>query len=166
MSPLILLGLLAGLPLLLFVILRVKPLYLFVSVMTGFVWVQYLGEPADLTLRSISNIPNPAEVARIGLLLIPLIITLFLMRKSLSASALPFQFFLLVANSLLLATLLINELPAGVRTDIYNTPEGNIVRQANDVLIAGVAGLHVLVMWTMRPKHHDAHGHHGKHKKH
>lgn len=163
MSPLILLGLLAGLPLLLFVILRVKPLYLFVSIMTGFVWVEYLGEPADLTLRSISNVPNPAEVARIGLLLIPLLITLLLMRKSLSTSALPFQFFLLVANSLLLATLVINELPAGVRTDIHNTPEGNIVRQANDVLIAGVAGLHVLVMWIMRPRHHDAHGKHKKH---
>lgn len=164
MSPLILLGLLAGLPLLLFVLLRVKPLYLFVSIMTGFVWVKYLGEPADLMVRSISNIANPAEVARIVLLLIPLVLTLFFMRKSLSASALPFQFFLLVANSLLLTTLIINELPAGVRTDIHNTPEGNIVRQANDVLIAGVAGLHVLVMWIMRPKHHDAHGHHGKRK--
>jgi hypothetical protein len=163
MSPLILLGLLAGVPLVLLTLLRVKPLYIFVSTVTGYLWVQYLGEPADLTLRSLVRVDHPDVVARIGLLLIPVVLTLILMRKSLPTSALPFQFFLLVANSLLLAVLIINLLPSGVQTTLYATNAGNVVRQANDVLIAGVAGLHVLVMWIMRPKHHDAHSKHKKH---
>lgn len=157
MNPIILLGLLVGIPLLLLTVLRVKPLYIFVSIITGSLWVQYLGEPADLTLRSIVHVAHPDAVARIALLLIPLLITLLLMRKSLPASALPFQFFLLVANSLLLAVLVINLLPSGVQNTLYTTNSGNIMRQASDVLIAGVAGLHVLVMWIMRPKHHDGH---------
>lgn len=162
MPPLILLGLLAGAPLALFTVLRVKPLYIFVSIITGNLWVQYLGEPADLTVRSLVHVSHPDVVARIMLLLIPLVITLLLMRKSLPASALPFQFFLLVANSILLAVFVINLLPIGVRASLYSTNPGNVVRQANDVLIPGIAGLHVLVMWIMRPKNHEGHG---KHKK-
>lgn len=162
MPPLVLLGLLAGVPLLLLTILRVKPLYVFVSIITGYLWVQYLGDPADLMVRSMVQVANPDVFARIGLLLIPLVITLLLMRKSLPASALPFQFFLLVANSILLAVLIINLLPSGVRTSLYATNAGDIVRQASDVLIAGIAGLHVLVMWIMRPRHSAGHG---KHKK-
>lgn len=162
MPPLILLALLAGVPLILLTLLRVKPLYIFVSIITGSLWVQYLGEPADLMLRSLVHISHPDVVARIFLLLVPLTITLLLMRKSLPASALPFQFFLLVANSILLAVLVINLLPIGVRNSLYSTDAGNVVRQANDVLIPGIAGLHVLVMWIMRPKNHDGHG---KHKK-
>lgn len=163
MSPIILLGLLAGVPLALFTLLRIKPLYLFVSIMTGYIWVQYLGEPADLTLRSLVHVSHPEAFARILLLIIPLVITLLLMRKTLSAGALPFQFFLLVANSVLLAVLIIGLLPKNVQVSLYATPVGNTVRQATDVLIAGIAGLHVLVMWIMRPKDHQ---HHSKHKKH
>lgn len=165
MDSLILLGLLAGVPLVVFTILRIKPLYLFVSLMTGYIWVLYLGEPADLTLRSLMRVPHPDSVARIALLVLPLLITLLLMRRTLSTSALPFQFFLLIANSLLLAVLVINYLPNSVQISLYSSNAGNVVRQANDVLIAGVAGLHVLVMWLMRPRNHDAHGH-GHKKKH
>jgi hypothetical protein len=86
------------------------------------------------------------------------------MRKSLPASSLPFQFFLLVANSILIATLVIGLLPPEVQNSLYQTNGGNIARQASDVLIAGIAGLHVLVMWVMRPRHHEG-GHHGHHKK-
>lgn len=165
MNSLLLLGLLFGIPLLLLTVLRIKPLYAFVSIMTGYVWAQYLGDPAELILRSGFRVPSPDLAARIGLLLIPVVITLLLMRKSLSASALPFQFFLLVANSLLLTVLIADSLPTDVQRQLYQSNAGNVVRQSGDVVIAGVAGLHVLVMWIMRPKHHDTHGH-GKKKRH
>lgn len=163
MNPLILIILIIGIPLLLFVILRVKPLYLFVSIVTGYLWVLYLGEPAELVFRSLSlGITNPGSVAKIFLLLVPLVISLLVMRKSLPTSALPFQFFLLVANSLLLATIAISQLPTGVQNNLYTTSAGAFIRQTNDVLIAGIAGLHVLVMWIMNPRHHKLPG---KHKK-
>lgn len=86
------------------------------------------------------------------------------MRKTLSAAALPFQFILLVANALLLAEFIVPLLPPGTQHAIYSTQIGSIFRQAYDVVVAGVAGLHVLVMWIMRPRHHNEHGrgHHGK----
>jgi hypothetical protein len=165
MPPIILLALLAGVPLVLLTVLRVKPLYIFTSVITGYLWATFLGEPAELMLQSLVHVAHPGSVARLVLLAIPIVLTLLLMRKSLPASSLPFQFFLLVANSLLIATFVLNLLPPGTRDSLYATNPGNILRQANDVLIAGIAGLHVLVMWIMRPRHHEgAHGH-GHHKK-
>ncbi len=159
MPPIILLAIITGLPLALAVLLRVKPLYLFVSIVTGYFWVQFLGETAELIVRSMVQISHPDIAVRLGLLLLPVVFTFMLMRKTLSASALPFQFILLVANSLLLATFLIPLLSAGTQGAIYQTHTGSIVRQAHDVSIAGVAGLHLLVMFLMRPKPH------GKHRK-
>ncbi len=163
MPPLILLGLLAGLPLVLLTVLRVKPLYIFTSTITGYLWVQFLGDPAELMFQSMVSVQHPGVIARLILLLLPVVLTFLFMKGSLSASSLPFQFFLLVANSLLLATLIINNLTPGLQDSIYSTNPGDILRQANDTLIAGIAGLHVLVMWIMRPRNYDGHG--GHHKK-
>lgn len=164
MPPLVLLGLIAGLPLLLFIILRVKPLYIFVSIVTGYFLVTMLGDTAGLTFSSMIHFSGSDAFIQLVLLLLPLIITLFLMRKTLSPAALPFQLILLIANALMLAEFIVPLLPPGTQHAIYSTSIGSILRQAHDVLIAGVAGLHVLVMWIMRPRHQGehGHGHHGK----
>lgn len=163
MPPIVLLGLLAGLPLVALVMLRVKPLYIFTSIITGYLWAQFLGEPAELMFQSLVSVQYPGVVARLALFSIPIVLTLVLMRRSLSASSLPFQFFLLVANSILIAALIVGMLPNDMQISLYDTNPGTVLHQANDVLIAGIAGLHVLVMWIMRPKNRDGHG--GHHKK-
>lgn len=162
MPPLILLALISVLPLVLAVVLRVKPLYLFVAIVTGYFWATFLGEPAELTLRSMLKLSNPEVIAGVGLLLIPVILTFMIMGKTLSAAALPFQFGLLLANSLLLVTLLLPLLPAGTQESIYQTQAGSTFRQAHDVAIAAIAGLHLLVMFFMRPKTHHGRGKHRK----
>jgi len=163
MSPLILLALITGVPLAAFTLLRVKPLYLFTSVMAGYLWMTFLGEPAELVVHSLLDFAHPDVIARLLLLAIPIVLTLIIMRGSLSTSALPFQFFLLVANSLLVAVLILNALSGGMQDSLRATNPGKILSQSSDVLIAGVAGLHMLVMWIMRPRSHD--GGHGRHKK-
>ena len=162
MPPLVLLGLIVGAPLLLFIVLRVKPLYIFVSIVTGYFLVTMLGDTAALTFGSIIHGGSSDTFVKLALLLLPLIITLFLMRKTLSAAALPFQLILLIANALMLAEFIVPLLPPGTQHTIYSTQVGSILKQAHDVVIAAVAGLHVIVMWIMRPRHHGEHGHHGK----
>lgn len=162
MPPLFVLAGLIGLPLVLSVFLRVKPLYLFVSIVTGYFWVEFLGETAEIAFSSLLKVSNPEVVINVGLLLIPVVLTLFIMRKTLSTAALPFQFFLLAADSLLLATFLLPLLTSGVQGSVYGTEVGDTMRSAYDVVIAGVAGLHLLVMLVMRPKVHGK----GKHRKH
>jgi hypothetical protein len=162
MSPTILLALIAGLPLIFTAVLRVKPLYVFVSIVCGYFASEFLGEIAALTLGSVLQVNNIGVIARLFLLLLPLVVTLFLMRKTLSAASLPFQFILLAVDSILLATFLVPILTPGLQASIYSTNIGNVFRQAHDVLITSITGLHVLVMWFMRPRH-DAHGKHKKH---
>jgi len=157
MSPYVLLALIAGLPLVFATLLRVKPLFLFVSIVTGYFWMTFLGDSAEFVFRSMVHVSNPDVLVRVGLLLLPVVLTLVLMRKTLPASALPFQFILLLANSLLLATFLTPLLTAGVQGTIYQTQIGDIFRQSHDVLIAGIAGVLCLVMWFMRPRHKGKH---------
>ncbi len=163
MSPLIVLALIAGLPLVLTAALRVKPLYVFVSIVSGYFAAEFLGDPTELMARSFIHANHVDSISRIVLLLVPLIMTLFFMRKTLSAAALPFQFILLVADSLLLATFLVPFLSSGLQNTLYGTNAGHVFEQAHDVLIPSISGLHVLVMWIMRPRHHDDHGKHKKH---
>jgi len=162
MSPLILIAVIGLLPLILFVVLRVKPLYLFVSIVSGYFNVEFLGATVQLMLGSVIKVNNVTVFINVALLLLPLVITLFLMRKTLSTSSLPFQFILLVANSLLVAAFLVPLLTPGVQGTFYLTQPGSVLRQSNDVLIPAIAGMHVLVMWIMRPRHDD----HAKHKGH
>ncbi len=154
MPPTILLSLIIGIPLLLEIFLRVKPLYLFVAIVTGYFWVQFLGSTAELIVRSIVKSSNAEVMTNVGLLFIPLFFTFLLMRKTLSTSSIPFQFVLLLADSILLATFLVPLLSAGTQGAIYQTNIGNIFRQSHDVSIAAIAGLHLLVMFFMRPKLH------------
>lgn len=162
MPPLVLPGLIVGLPLLFFIVLRVKPLYIFVSIVTGYFLVTMLGDTAALTFGSVVQGSSSETFIKVVLLMLPLILTLLLMRKTLSPAALPFQLILLIANALLLAELLVPLLPPGTQHTVYSTPLGSVLKQAHDVVIAGVASLHVVVMWLMRPRHHGEHGHHGK----
>lgn len=163
MSSLVLLASAIGLPLLLTVALRVKPLYVFVSIVSGYFGAQFLGEVVELMVGSVIHSHHIGVITRVVLLLAPFVVTLFLMRKTLSAAALPFQFILLVADSLLLAAFLIPQLTPGVQGALYLTNPGHIFQQAHDVMITAIAGLHVLVMWIMRPRHQDGHGKHKKH---
>jgi hypothetical protein len=163
MPPLILLGLITGLPLILSVLLRVKPTFLFVSIVTGYFWAQYLGESAELTIRSLVQISHPEVVVPVGLLILPVALTLLFMRKTLAASALPFQFIVLVADSVLLMSFLLPLLTPGIQGAIYQTHAGSIIRQAHDINIAAVAALHLVVMFITKPAHHGK-GHHSKHK--
>lgn len=144
---------------LLAVVLRVKPLYLFVAIVTGYFWVQFLGSTAELIVRSMVKSSSSEIVTNIGLLLIPVFFTFLLMRKTLSASSLPFQFVLLLTDSLLLATFLVPLLSAGTQGAIYQTEIGSIFRQSHDVAIAAIAALHLLVMFFMRPKLHGKRKH-------
>ncbi|MES2971221.1 MAG: hypothetical protein V4702_02800 [Patescibacteria group bacterium] len=160
MSPVILLVLIASLPLLLAVFLRIKPLYLFVSIVTGYFWAEFLGESAEFTLRTFIRIDNPGVVIRLIFLLVPVLLTFVLMRKTLSKASLPFQFALLLADSLLLTTFLLPLLTMGTQSALYSTPAGSTFRQAHDVAIPVVAGMHLIVMFIMRPR--DKHAKHHK----
>lgn len=145
------------------VLFRVKPLYVFVSIVTGYFLSLYLGESSELVVRSFVHLSYPGEVIRLILLLLPFGFTLILMRKTLSISALPFHFVLLVADALLLTTFLIPLLTVSTQDSLYLSQPGSILRQSHDVLIAGAVTLHCVFMWVLRPKPTDKHGR--KHRK-
>lgn len=159
MSSVILVSLLFGVPILLNVVLRVRPTHLFISIVTGYFLATYFGDSAELAFGAFVHLANPGVIIRIALLLLPVVFTWVFMRRTLPASALPIQFILLVADGVLLVSLLLPLMTSGMQNSIYNTNVGNNLRRASDVVIPSVAGLHCLFMWIGRPRHHEKHGH-------
>lgn len=158
MTPLILLILMFGLPLFLVTVLRINPLFLFVSIVSGYLWSLLLGDTTELVVGSLIQTSHTDVISRVGLLMVPFVLTLLFLRKTLSTSALPFYFTLLVMDSLLLVTLLLAMLTPGVQGAIYQTHLGDTLRQAHDLIIAGVAAMQLVVMYVFRPR--------SKHSKH
>lgn len=160
MSVLIILGLLAGLPLILSTLLRVNPLFMFVSIVSGYLWVQFLGETTELIIQSFVQVQHIDVVARVILLLLPLLLTFIFLRKTLSVSALPLYFGLLVMDSLLLVTILLPLLTPGFQDSVYATQSGETLRSGHDLIVSGVAALHLVVMYVLRPKSQSSKKHH------
>lgn len=155
----IIVSLLFGVPILLNVGLRVRPTYLFISIVTGYLLATYFGDSAELAFGAFVHVANPGVVIRIALLLLPVVLTWLFMRGTLRASAVPVQLVLLVANGILLVSFILPLMTHGMQQSIYSTNIGNNLRRASDVVIPAVAGLHCLFMWIGRPRHHEKHGH-------
>lgn len=157
MTPLIILSAILGLPMILALLFRVRPMYLFIAIVTGYFWAQFLGDSAEVMISSFVHVPSPHMAVRLLLLLLPVILTMLLTRKSLTSAALPIQFLLLIADSVLLATFIVPILSAGLQSTIYSTPIGGAFRQSHDIIVSAVSGIFVLAMILMRPKPHSKH---------
>ena len=148
MDSLILLAVIAGLPVLLALFLRVSSVFLFLSVAAGSLLVTYVGDDAGLALTMIIRGQNTTLIAQFGLQLLPVVISLLFLRKTLPKSKVLLHLPAIVATGLALAALLLPYLDSKVQQQIYANYYGNILRESQDVVVAGAALLVLMIMWT------------------
>jgi hypothetical protein len=161
MTPLILVIVCLALPLVLAVLFRINAVLLFLSIAIGGLLARHLGADAAWVLATFVKDPNLQAYTNIALLLLPVALTYFLLKKTLVGSKILLQFIPLVLVSLMIGSLVISYLPGGIQFDIYQTEVGKVVKQATDVLIAGTAVVIMLLAWfTLREKHGGKHGKH------
>ncbi|MBI3624084.1 hypothetical protein HY218_00460 [Candidatus Saccharibacteria bacterium] len=159
MQPLVILAIIAVLPLLLALLLRVSALFLFLGVAAGALLAQYIADDASLVLNSFFTHINVDQYVKLGLLVLPVVLTLLFLRKTLSASQLVFQLVPLVVTSAAFATLVIGMLPGGVQYNIVSNPIGKIANSSQNVMVAASTLLTLLLAWftqghRRRGKHH------------
>jgi hypothetical protein len=160
MNPLIIAGALAGIPVLLALVFRVSAVFVFLSVAAGGLLVQMVGDDANLAAGMVVHTGNIQMITNFVLLLLPLVLTLLFMRKTLPTSKLPLHIVPLVATSLALAILALPLLPSQMQQQILNGPHGDTIDDVKDVVVAGAAVMTLLLTWlTGRHKEHKA----GKH---
>ena len=161
MTPLILVAAMAGLPFLLALLLRVSAVYLFLSLLIGDVLVRYLSDDVTLAISTFSHNFHSDFAVQLGLLATPVVLTLLFLRRSLPGSKLLLHIVPLAATAAAFVVLVLPLLPGGVQHNIVVTPWGNVLKNAQD-LILSVTGILVLLLAWLTGRHKNGHGKHHK----
>lgn len=155
MMPLVFLGLLIGVPVLLALLLRVNAVFLFLSLAVGELLVRYLGGEVLLAVNAFVRGEFVSIAVPITLLLGPVVLTLFILRKTLTHTRILVQLVPLLFVGLAIASLVVPLLPAYTQQEIYSQPLGDVLRQSQAIIIAVAAVLSLLLAWQA----HKPHGH-------
>lgn len=161
--PLAILGLLVGLPLILSFILRVNAGILFLSLCAGSVLSEFVSDDAIQIVDSFFPRTNPditASVTRLVLLLLPAVLTIVFMRRSMAGSKTLINILPAAASGLLTALLVVPLLPPGTRYSITGTEAWDTLKNFQSLIIGAGATVSLLVLWGSKPKHDKK-----KHKK-
>ena len=151
-------GAVAFVPVILALIFRLHALYLFVSICVGYFLQFALSDDVDLAFAAIIRGSNSMTIARLVLLGIPVILTLFLLRKTAGRSQL-FQLVPLLFSGLLLAAITLPLLPPETEQAIFDSAYGSNIRGAQDLVMSAAVVSNLLLMWGLF-KHHAKGKHH------
>jgi hypothetical protein len=161
MVPLVLIIAVASLPILLAIIFRVSSVMLFFAIATGALLQRSIGESTALALAATFKHGPVNYIANIGLLILPVVLTLLFLRKSAKSSHFLLQLVPLIAADCALTVLLVPLLPGNLQQQIYDLRYGNLVKQSQDLVVMIAAVLNLLL--AFRIYRHQEHAKHGKH---
>lgn len=161
MVPIVIFAVIAGLPILNAIILRVSAVYLFVAIAAGNLLVLYLSDDVVLALNAFSKDNNIPMAVQLILLLMPVVLTLFFLRKSVTRGQFLLHILPLIGCGLSVAVLTLPILPSEVQGQIFGHPSGDVFKNSQDLIVGITAVLVLMLMWKT---HGQADGKH--HKKH
>ncbi len=159
MIPLIVFAAIVAVPVLLALILRVNALFVFMSIASGYFLQFALSDDVDLALATIIRGSNSIVTARLVLLGVPILLTLFLLRKTAGRSQL-FQLLPLIFSGMLLGALALPLLPVAFEQDIYSSQFGSGIKQSQDLVVAAAAVSNLVLAWTLHKPKKDHRKHH------
>lgn len=161
MTPLIILAVAAGLPVLLAIVLRVSAVFLYVSLAAGYLLLQFLGDDAGLAAGAFISGPNVPMITQFVVLFLPVALTFIFMRRTLPTTKLLLHVIPLVAISMAGVVIALPLLKSPVQQQIFSTQYGNVIKNSQDIAVGIASVLTLLLMWlTYRHKEPKK----GKHK--
>ena len=157
MLPLIVFGAIIVVPVLLALVFRAHATYVFMSICAGYLLQMALSDSVDLVLAAIVKGSNSVIAARVGLLVLPVLLTLFLLRKTQGRSAV-FQFIPLIFSGMLLGNILLPLLSPGFSQSVYDSTYGSSIRSSQDLVTAVAVVSNLVLAWTLfKAKGHGKH---------
>jgi len=158
MMPIVLFAVIAGLPVLVALLLRVSAIFLFTSIAVGNLLVLYLSDDAILAVNAFNKSPQVPMVVQLTLLFLPVLCTLVVLRKSLAKSKFFLHFIPLIGCGLSLAVIALPVLPGDLRAQIFSMPFGSIFKNSQDLIVSITAVMVLLLMWRGYRQKDDKHG--------
>lgn len=159
MIPLIVIGAIVFVPILLGLLLRVNAIFIFMSICIGYFLQFALSDDVDLALATIIKGSNSIDIVRFVLLCAPILLTIFVLRKT-AGRGMIFQLVPLLFSGLLLGAIALPLLSPGTEQAIYNSTYGGSIRGAQDLIIAAAVISNMLLMWNLFRHTSKRHGKH------
>ena len=159
MTPTIILGLMAAVPALLIVLLRSDAAVVLLSLCAGDVLVKFVGSDAsDLVSRTASGASGWAYA---GLLVLPAVLSVVALRKSVSSAKTPFNILAAVAAGVVFVLLVTPLLPGGIQHDLMDNFVWDKLQRYEAGIISVSIAIALVALWV--GGHHGKHGHRKRH---
>jgi hypothetical protein len=164
MNALITLGLIAGLPVVLLMVLRINATLVFLSLCLGNLLIQFLGNDTQslLNLAAKRGHSTSMPVIQLILLLVPVLLTsIFMVRSVKGHGKLMWNFLPAAATGLVGALLVTPLLPAGLQESVTSSSYYGQLTKVQSLVVAVATLICLLFLWMQRPKHEKGAKHHG-----
>lgn len=143
-------------------LLRVHTSALFLSIAGGYLMSMYVGDTAGLVSRSFITNTSTGMVTKLVVFLLPIVMTMWIMRKSLNAAQIPVHFLPMLGCAMLVLVLSVPMLSPAIQADVYGSFPGSLLKQMPDAIVGVSVALQLVLMWvTARPRHNQD-SHHGR----
>lgn len=165
MNPLYILVALLGAPLLVLMALRINAALVFLSLCLGNVLVEFVGPDAATLISSTharlpGSIPKSQSAVDLVLLLLPVILTAFIMLHTVKGAKLAFNFLPAAGTSLLLTLLAVPLMSAGVNGSLTHLPLWHTLESLQTIILGASTLVSLGLLWLLRPKSHSEDKHH------
>jgi hypothetical protein len=153
MNPLIVIGLLSLIPVALIILMRVNAAMVFLSLCVGSITAQYLGDDTDRIFNSF--LPNSSvaiqAAVRIGLFLLPALLTIIFLRRSVHGHKYIFNVLPAVLTGAVTAILVVPLLPDGTKYAITTSSLWTSTQQFQSTIVGAAVLICLLQLWTTHP---------------
>jgi hypothetical protein len=155
MNEAILFGIVVSLPFIIAIVTRVNSALVITAVLMGDALTRFLGDDAALVLQPWIRSSLSGVVARVILLVLPLILVLIFTRNSTSRATLPLQLLPLATGCMMFGIFLLSLLPSDMQQILLQQSIIQQITQAIDVVVGSAVVFGLLVLLKT---HHTKHG--------
>ncbi len=149
MNPLILMAIIGLVPVLLIVLARVKAAFVFMSLAVGVILSNYVGDTAlDMVQTFVRGYNATTQsMVQIGLLIVPVLLTLLFLNRSLSNNKTIINIFPAILTGLTVLFLVVPLLPPGTSNGIYGNSIWLRLGSYQAALISAAALISLAQLW-------------------
>jgi hypothetical protein len=158
MAPALLLILVIAVPAIAIILLRSDAAVVLLSLCAGDLLVKYVGSDTTQAVAQATH-QNISGWAYVGLLLLPAVLSIVVLRKSVSSAKVPINLVTAIATGLVAVLLVTPLLPPHLNTQLTNNFLWNPLQQYQTGIISASIAIALVALWF------SGH-HHGGHKKH
>lgn len=150
MNPLIVIGLITALPIALILILGANASVVFLALCAGDLAAKYFGDDAVKLFQTFSSNTSPALYSglRIGLLALPMLLTIIFLRRNIHGVKHVFNLIPTMLTGITTTLLVVPLLTDGLKGSIFSTSTWGLVTQMQGTIVGVAVVVSLLMLWT------------------